>query len=327
MHRQLPSAGCTVASIACGAMWSNLWIVVIYLVIVVTEAHPDNTKKLYQNELQTDQSTRENRTNVNLVKDNTNELNSNLQQSTKSYKKLPAPVVDDDLLEFLVRVADNPAEWNKIRRVLSMLGRDETGTPTAAAAAADDSNHVGAAAIQTASSTSTPTPPPATTPTPAPPKIAATIADVIGYGRGLKHQPPPTPPTTSSPSWPSGDWIMKAVEDMKAAARARGIGAGGEDYDGDDDGNDYDYDDDEIEQIEEPTAAPPPPPPPPARPSRQPLLRTVAGHMSRYEFKRLDGRPDDGRVNGTYVAVIESDRPPRVVIYDPARQKKPRTDK
>lgn len=29
------------------------------------------------------------------------------------------PVVDDDLLEFLVRVADNPAEWNKIRRVLS----------------------------------------------------------------------------------------------------------------------------------------------------------------------------------------------------------------
>jgi len=36
MHRQLPSAGCTVASIACGAMWSNLWVVVIYLVIVVT---------------------------------------------------------------------------------------------------------------------------------------------------------------------------------------------------------------------------------------------------------------------------------------------------
>jgi len=28
-------------------------------------------------------------------------------------------MVDDDLLEFLVRVADNPAEWNKIRRVLS----------------------------------------------------------------------------------------------------------------------------------------------------------------------------------------------------------------
>jgi len=104
---------------------------------------------------------------------------------------------------------------------------------------------------------------------------------------------------------------MKTVRDINAAARARGIGAGGEEYDGDDDGNDYDYDDqadDEIEQIEEPTAAPPPP----LRP-----LRPVAGHMSRYEFKRLDGRPDDGRVNGTYVAVIESDRPPRVVIYDP----------
>lgn len=28
-------------------------------------------------------------------------------------------MVDDDLLEFLVRVADNPAEWNKIQRVLS----------------------------------------------------------------------------------------------------------------------------------------------------------------------------------------------------------------
>jgi len=35
--------------------------------------------------------------------------------------QLPAPMVDDDLLEFLVRVADNPAEWNKIRRVLSKL--------------------------------------------------------------------------------------------------------------------------------------------------------------------------------------------------------------
>lgn len=31
-------------------------------------------------------------------------------------------MVDDDLLEFLVRVADNPAEWNKIRRVLSKHG-------------------------------------------------------------------------------------------------------------------------------------------------------------------------------------------------------------
>ncbi|CAH1732194.1 unnamed protein product [Aphis gossypii] len=228
-------------------------------------------------------------------------------------------MVDDDLLEFLVRVADNPAEWNKIRRVLSMLGRDESGTATASAAAA---------VVQSASVTSTPVPPPTppppprpvTTPTPAaPPKIiAATVAVQMGY----EHQPPP--PTASSSSWPSGDWIMKAVQDIKAAARARGIGAGGEDYDGDDDGNDYDYDDqtdDEIEQIEEPTAAPPPPPP------RQPLLRTVTGHMSRYEFKRLDGRPDDGRVNGTYVAVIESDRPPRVVIYDPVRQKKPRTDK
>lgn len=28
-------------------------------------------------------------------------------------------MVDDDLLEFLVRVADNPTEWNKIQRVLS----------------------------------------------------------------------------------------------------------------------------------------------------------------------------------------------------------------
>eukprot|EP00102_Acyrthosiphon_pisum_P005007 XP_001949184.2 PREDICTED: uncharacterized protein LOC100160795 [Acyrthosiphon pisum] len=253
-----------------------------------------------------------------------NELNSDQQRSTKTYKKLPAPMVDDDLLEFLVRVADNPAEWNKIRRVLSMLGRDETGTPTAATVAADDGNHVGAAAVSIAS-TSTPVPP-VTTPSTAPPRITATVAGVDNE-RGAKHQPPPPPPpppTTSSSSWPSGDWIMKTVQDIKAAARARGIGAGGEDYDGDDDGNDYDYDDqtdDEIEEIEAPTATAPP------QPSRPPLVRTVPGHMSRYEFKRLDGRPDDGRVNGTYVAVIESDRPPRVVIYDPARQKKPRTGK
>lgn len=33
--------------------------------------------------------------------------------------QVPPPMVDDDLLEFLVRVADNPAEWNKIQRVLS----------------------------------------------------------------------------------------------------------------------------------------------------------------------------------------------------------------
>lgn len=193
-----------------------------------------------------------------------------------------------------------------------MLGRDETGTSTATAVA-NEGNHVGAAAVQI-TSTSTPPPPPVTTPSPPPqPKIAVT-AEEAGRGRGPTHQPL-APPTTSTPSWPAADWIMKTVQDIKAAARARGIGAGGEDYDGDDDGNDYDYDDQtdgEIEQIEEPTATPPVPPP-----SRSPMLRTVAGHMSRYEFKRLDGRPDDGRVNGTYVAVIESERPPRVVIYDP----------
>lgn len=191
-----------------------------------------------------------------------------------------------------------------------MLGRDETGTPTAAAVAADGGNHVGAAAVSTAS-TSTPVPQ-VTTPSPAVAKIIAAVAD-LGNERGPKHQPPP-PPTATSSSWPSDDWILKMVQDIKAAARARGIGAGGEDYDGDDDGNDYDYDDqtdDEIEEIEAPTAEPPP------QTSRPPLLRTVSGHMSRYEFKRLDGRPNDGRVNGTYVAVIESDRPPRVVIYDP----------
>ncbi|XP_015364494.1 PREDICTED: syndecan-like [Diuraphis noxia] len=227
-------------------------------------------------------------------------------------------MVDDDLLEFLVRVADNPAEWNKIRRVLSMLGREETGTVTAVRA--DGGNHVGAAAVSTAS-TSIPMPQ-ITTPSPAPAKITTTVAD-LGNERGPKHQPPP-PPTTTKTLWPSSDWILKRVQDIKAAAKARGIGAGGEDYDGDDDSNDYDYNDqtdDEIEEIEAPTAEPP------LQPSRPPLLRTVSGHMSRYEFKRLDGRPNDGRVNGTYVAVIESDRPPRVVIYDSARQKKPRTEK
>jgi len=184
-----------------------------------------------------------------------------------------------------------------------MLGRDEAGTPTAASVAANDGNHVGAATVSTTSTSTTVTQ--VTTPSPALAKTTATVADL-----GNERQPPP--PLTTSSSWPSSDWIMKTVQDIKAAARARGIGAGGEDYDGDDDGNDYDYDDqtdDEIEEIEAPTAEPPP------QPSRPPL-RTVFGHMSRYEFKRLDGRPNDGRVNGTYVAVIESDRPPRVVIYD-----------
>jgi len=35
-----------------------------------------------------------------------------------------APMVDDDLLEFLVRVADNPTEWNKIQRDLSKYTRN-----------------------------------------------------------------------------------------------------------------------------------------------------------------------------------------------------------
>lgn len=194
-----------------------------------------------------------------------------------------------------------------------MLGRDETGTPTAATVVANDRNHGGTAAVSIAS-TSTPVPP-VTTLSPTPPKILATVAGVDNKS-GAEHQPPPPPPpppTTSSSSWPSGDWIMKTVEDIRAAARARGIDAGGEDYDGDDDGNDYDYDDQtdgEIEEIEAPTVTAPP------QPSRPPLFRTVSGHMSRYEFKRLDGKPNDGHVNGTYVAVIESDRPPRVVIYD-----------
>lgn len=130
--------------------------------------------------------------------------------------------------------------------------------------------------------------------------------------------PSPTSTSTSMPtsgSWPSGDWILETVENINAAARARGIRAGGSagpdpfDYDEDED----DDDDDEIEEIEaggddplSTTAGPPPPP-----------QRVAAGHMSRYQFRRMDGRPDDGRVNGTYVAVVESARPPRGVVYDP----------
>jgi len=40
MHPQLPSAGCSVAIITRGAMWSKLLVVVVYLVIVVTGTIP-----------------------------------------------------------------------------------------------------------------------------------------------------------------------------------------------------------------------------------------------------------------------------------------------
>jgi len=167
-----------------------------------------------------------------------------------------------------------------------MLGRDEmSGTPTAATSGAVKTTTV-AQPMSTPSPTSTPTSTSTSTP--------------------------------SSGSWPSGDWILETVENINAAARARGIRAGGSagpdpfDYDDDDDDDDAD---DEIEEIEaggddplSTTAGPPPPPPP---------QRVAAGHMSRYQFRRMDGRPDDGRVNGTYVAVVESARPPRGVVYDP----------
>lgn len=131
------------------------------------------------------------------------------------------------------------------------------------------------------------------------------------------------------PSWPSGDWILKVIEKIRVAAKARRNGSGNDaddmfDYDeddgGDDDGgDDDDYSNDEIEEIEGPTVTPtdasivpatahPLPPQPP---------RLAAGHMSRYQFRRIDGGPEDGRVNGTYVAVVESDRPSRGTIYDP----------
>lgn len=139
--------------------------------------------------------------------------------------------------------------------------------------------------------------------------------------------------TISALSWPSSDWILETVEQIEAANRARGIRAGGAtgvdpfDYDdgGDNDDDDNDGDDkddkassgDEIEEIEEPTTTAPATVPPPPSP------RVASGHMSRYLFRRIDGRPGDGRVNGTYVAVVESNRPPRGIVYDPVSKKKP----
>lgn len=199
-------------------------------------------------------------------------------------------------------------------RVAGMLGRDETaGAQTTAAATA----------------TVRPVQPP-TTRRPAPTTmmpLTSTATDRDDRGRG-------GPVTASASSWPSAEWISKTVETIRAAARAKEIGAGGVDggatvddpYDYEDDDEDDDDDDDlvsnyEIEEIDAPTTVqPPPPPPPPPQPRA-----AAAGHMSRYLFKRIDGRPGDGRVNGTYVAVVESDHrhpppPPRGVVYDPVSE-------
>ncbi|VVC30691.1 Hypothetical protein CINCED_3A010537 [Cinara cedri] len=223
-------------------------------------------------------------------------------------KKMQTAMVDDDLLEFLVRVADNPAEWNKIQRVLNMLGREEMGMPEGSDAVASTSPTIITTSMTGTPETMVPTPPQ---------KVTAPVLQL--------QQLKTTPQTVTSSSWPSGDWILEVVEKIRATAKARRKGTGSDaedtyDYDEDDGGDDEDdYSNDEIEEIEEPAVAPtdasivpatahsPPPQPP----------RLMAGHMSRYQFKRIDGRPDDGRVNGTYVAVVESDRPSRGVIYDP----------
>lgn len=163
-----------------------------------------------------------------------------------------------------------------------MLGRDETGASAAREPITDQRE---SAAITTTTATTT-----------------TTTASQ------------PTAAEQFAPSWPSSNWIMKLAEGMTAAAVARGVGAGGaagpDPYDYDDGGDDDDYDGDEIEEIEEPTTAA-------AAQWPRPPTRAVSGHMSRYQFRRIDGRPDDGRVNGTYVAVVESDRPPRDIVYDP----------
>lgn len=196
-----------------------------------------------------------------------------------------------------------------------MLGRAETSTSTVPTAAAVDPTADADAAVKTMTTSSTAARPwtPTTTTTTTPTTIA--VAD--GDHRG-RTQPPP--PTVSASPWPSSDWILETVEQIEAAARARGIRAGGapgvDPFDYDDGGDDDDDADDEIEEIEEPTTAAPatvPPPPP----------RIASGHMSRYLFRRIDGRPGDGRVNGTYVAVVESDRPPHGVVYDTVSPKQP----
>lgn len=162
-----------------------------------------------------------------------------------------------------------------------MLRRDENGTPT----------------MDTMTAT---------------PTTTRTVATV-----GLTS-PKPSPVTVAS-AWPSSDWILETLKNIKVAARTRGTAGGGVmdnnqgelgapfDYsdDDEDDGDDEDAGD-EIEVIEEPPTT-----------LQPPLSRAVAGHMSRYQFKRIDGHPADDCVNGTYVAVVESDRPPRGVIYDP----------
>ncbi|XP_025419345.1 uncharacterized protein LOC112689733 [Sipha flava] len=286
-------------------MWSKVWIVVCLVAAaaaaVVTESHSVNDKKLYKN----DGVLLENQINAEDAEKNTIGLNSNERHSTKSFKKAPAPMVDDDLLEFLVRVAENPAEWNKIRRVLSMLGRDETSVQTTTADA-----------ITTTTST-TMRPSPTAVPVP----VTTTTTDK-DRGRG----------EPVAKSWPSGEWILKAVENIRAAARAKEMGVG----DGGAEGDPYDYDDEdkddddddvaanyEIEEIDAPTTGQPQPPLSPSPPPPHPRVAAV-GHMSRYQFRRIDGHPGDGRVNGTYVAVVESDRhPPRGIVYNPVRQKKP----
>lgn len=209
-----------------------------------------------------------------------------------------------------------------------MLGRAETSTLTVPTASTVDPTVD--AVVKTMTSTAarpwTPVATPVATPVPTTTTeettrptttmtmtTTTTAADHDHRGR---TRPPSPPPTGSASSWPSSDWILETMEQIEAVARARGIRAGGapgvDPFDYDDGGDDDDDDDagDEIEEIEEPTTAAPATVPPPPSP------RIASGHMSRYLFRRIDGRPGDGRVNGTYVAVVESDRPPRGVVYD-----------
>ncbi|XP_050531081.1 uncharacterized protein LOC126899874 [Daktulosphaira vitifoliae] len=270
-------------------MWSKAWLVMcITAVYAVGNLKVGDETRTHQAVIQssiTQDSENQESTKQNVpIPLSTNERNSKVTKSKGTE-------VDDDLLEFLVRIADNPEEWNRIRRVLSLLGQDESSSM----------------ATMTKSSYNSP-------------QITHTILPSLSSSSHSQLPSQSKSPKTSS--WPSSTWILEAMKKMKKANEI-------DVYDYNDDNNDDENDTDEDEGFMTTTIYP-----------TRKRYKTQTGHMSRYQFKRVNGYADNDRINGTYVAVFSmsnddlnnnhiakaQNKPLTSKEHQLVRQKKPKPD-